>query len=138
MTETPTFTRETPNFVTEVSDNNETVKLYPDHPDGGSRGLIRHQYSGYPAHGVVVYDVTGFEITDVSIPDKELPDGTTETEMLERYRDDYCEWVNTDVFGDEPSEWIEYVSKHTFTVKNPYEGDVITVELKTDNKRRLR
>jgi hypothetical protein len=138
MTDNPTFTDETPNFVTEVRDNNETVKLYPDHDDGGSRGLIRHQYDGLPAHGVVVYDVTGFKITDVSIPDEELPADKTETEMLERYRDDYVEWVNIDVFSDEHSVWVKYVGKHTFTVKNPYEGDVITVELETEDKRRLR
>lgn len=138
MTDNPTFRHEIPTVAAEICDNNETVKLYPDHDDGGSRGLIRHQYDGSPAHGVVVYDVTGFKITDVSIPDEELPADKTETEMLERHRDDYREWVNNNVFGDESSGWIEYVDKHTLTFENPYEGDVITVELETENKRRLR
>lgn len=121
-----------------VTNNNEKVDLYPDAP-GAELGVIKHKYEGFPAQGVVLYDVTGWEIADYDLDLKD--EDVTMEEEFEMFEDEIREWIadvlfNTSLSSADANTY--HGGTHTIVVEDPSEGDRYTVELKTENKRRVR
>jgi hypothetical protein len=121
----------------EYKSNNETVYYYPD-ADGGTYGVIRYDYDGYPAQGIVLFDVMGYSIEDYSFKTDENQD-----EEFDTYESEIKEWIEAVLFTTEnvgpsgPEAHIDYVGGHTFEIQDPYEGDEYTVKLDVVNERRI-
>ena len=115
--------------------NNEEIKIYPD-PTETARGVIQHTYDGLPARGVVLYDIVDYEIVDSDFE----PVEETMADDMELYGDEIREYIDGVLFDSSmssPEGNCGYVDHHTVTVENPWDGDSYTVELETDNKRRV-
>lgn len=122
----------------EVRGNNETVKYYPGAP-GAELGVVKHKYDGFPARGVVLYDVVGYEIVDYEFETHD--DDMTMDEEFELFEGSIREWLDDLLFSAErtrASGHIQREGTHTWTVEHPHEDEVYTVELQTENKRRVR
>jgi len=121
-----------------VTSNNEEVKFYPDAP-GAEFGVVKHKYDGFPARGVVLYDVVGWEIVDMDFEPED--NDATMQEEFEYYEDEIREWISEALFSSDRNGAeanTSRVRRHTIKVTNPWEGDSYVVELKTANKRRVR
>jgi len=139
----------------EIRSNNERVRLYAtadgetphidrsvSADDVDRYGVIRHDYEGLPARGTVLYDVTDYEVVDVNIPDDgDRPDNHTDREVFEAFEYEYREIIERDLFSSEyrsASDAQFTDDTHTVLVRNPHDGDELTVKLHTTNKRRVR
>lgn len=122
-----------------VTSNNEKINVYPD-PTGTARGVIEHQYDGWPAKGVVLHDITGYEIVDASGETGGPDEDETLAEMLDIWEADIREWIDGVLFDTSLSSTegnCKYVDTHTIEITNPWEDETYTVELETENKRRI-
>ena len=121
-----------------VTANNEGVNLYPD-AAGGEFGVVEHKYEGLPARGVVLYDVVGYEIVDMDFEPQH--EDATMQEEFEYFEAEIREWIEDALFNADMGSAEANISRedrHRYVVENPWEGDRYTVELKTENKRRVR
>lgn len=117
--------------------NNEELVYYPEAGDAAF-GVVEHRYDGWPARGVVRFDVIGWEIVDADF-DSEPYYGSVE-EDLEKMEAEIREWVEevlcqTDSTRGSASFRDE--GGHTIRVIDDYEGDEYVVELETENRRRI-
>lgn len=120
-----------------VPSNNEGINLYPD-PTGHARGVLKHTFDGWPANGIVLYDVTGYEIVDCEF--EPLDEDATMEEEFDIFEADIREYIDGVLFDSSLSSAegnCGYVDHHTIEITNPYEGDSYTVALETENKRRV-
>lgn len=109
----------------------EIVKLYPDAGDT-EYGVLRTQYDGYPAYGVVLEDVVGWELVDYEFDDEDdWFDSGVVSEMVEdvlfRKGSRAYRRVEINDAGDHIVELYEIETT----------GDKWYVELETENKRRV-
>jgi hypothetical protein len=121
-----------------ISSNNEEVTVYPD-ASGAEFGVVEHQYQGIPAQGTVLYDVVDWEIVDMDF-ETEHEDATMQEEF-ERYEDEIREWLvdalfNASLTSAEANVYRE--ERHVYIVEDPWDGDRYTIELETENQRRVR
>jgi len=129
---------EVPSAGFRLTNNNEEVEFYPDAP-GAEFGVIKHEYEGLPARGVVLYDVVGWEIVDMDF--EPMDEDATVEEEFEHFEAEIREWISEALFSSDrmgAEGNMSHVDTHTIKVTNPYEGDSYTVELETENKRRAR
>lgn len=135
--QTDDLTNLTPSVGFRRTGNNERMWVYPDAP-GAKHGVIRHDYDGLPARGTILYDVTGYDIVDM---DFEVGDeNTTMAEEFDHWEVEFREWIEGALFDTSLGATEANFSDeggHTITLKNPWEGDEFTVELETENKRRV-
>jgi len=127
-----------PSIGFRVSSNNEGVNLYPDAP-GAKYGVIEHKYEGFPARGVVLYDVVGYEIVDMDF-EPHYDDATMEEEF-ERFEVEIREWLDNAAFSTDLSSADSNIyreARHTYVVEHSYEGERYTIKLETEKKRRVR
>jgi len=129
---------EVPSAGFRLTNNNEEVSFYPD-ARGAEFGVIKHEYKGLPARGVVLYDVVGWEIVDMDF--ETMDEDATMEEDFEHFESEIREWISEALFSSEMSSTegnMSHVDTHTIEVTNPYEGDSYTVKLETANKCRVR
>jgi hypothetical protein len=122
----------------EVRSNNETERWYPE-SGNAEYGIVSHRYEGFPARGVVRYDVVGYEIVDMDF--KPMDEDATMQEEFEYYEGEIRDWIEDALFNTALSSADANVYRegtHTVEIKNPYEGDRYTIKLETENKRRVR
>jgi hypothetical protein len=121
----------------EYRSNNQTTYYYSDNGDA-EYGVIRYDYDGLPAQGIVLYDVVGYTIEDYDLNTDE-----DEDEEFRVFEDEIKEWIEDVLFTTDnvgpsgPEAHLEYVGNHTFEIEDPYEGDEYTVKLDVENKRRV-
>jgi len=129
---------EMPSMGFRVTNNNEGVNFYPG-ALGAEYGVIKHKYEGFPARGVVLYDVVGYEIVDMEFePERE---DTTMEEEFEYYEAEIREWIEDAIFSTDLSSADVNTYRegtHTYIIENPWEGDRYTIKLETENKRRVK
>lgn len=123
-----------------VTSNNEKINVYPD-PTDTAHGVIEHTYAGWPAKGIVLYDITGYDIVDARGETGAPDEDETLEEMLEGWEPDIRDWLDGVLFDSSMGSTegnCKYVDTHTIEISNPWEDETYTVELETENKRRVR
>jgi hypothetical protein len=112
---------ETPGFLYRHTSNNEEIRYYPE------SDIIEHRYDGFPAMGIVRYDVTSWDIIDYDFSENEF----------ETYESEILELVERLISGKTNGITVNRVDYHTYSFKNPYEGETYVVNFQTENKSRI-